>query len=50
MPELTYEFGYFYALGLITAVGWWWFFILKEKNGFRIDIKIADNIIAIIFK
>jgi magnesium transporter len=21
IPELTYEFGYFYALGLITSVG-----------------------------
>lgn len=32
MPELTYEFGYFYALGLIAAVGGTMVFYFKRKR------------------
>jgi magnesium transporter len=32
MPELTYEFGYFYALGLIAAVGGTMIFYFKIKK------------------
>ena len=32
MPELTYEFGYFYALGLIAAVGGTMIFYFKRKR------------------
>jgi Mg2+ and Co2+ transporter CorA len=32
MPELTYEYGYFYALGLIAAVGGLMIFYFKRKN------------------
>jgi magnesium transporter len=32
MPELTYDFGYFYALGLIAAVGGGMIIYFKRKN------------------
>jgi magnesium transporter len=32
MPELTYEFGYFYALGLIAALGGIMIFYFKRKR------------------
>ena len=32
MPELTYEYGYFYALGLIAALGGIMIFYFKRKR------------------
>jgi magnesium transporter len=32
MSELTYEYGYFYALGLIAAVGGGMIFYFKRKK------------------